>query len=302
MRFCGVVQSLGGTVVVMRRFDPEVALAAIEQFNVTHSQWVPTMFVRILKLAEDKRARYDLSTHRVAIHAAAPCPIAVKQAMIDWWGPILHEYYSSTEANGGTFISTDEWLRRPGSVGRAAIGTIRICDDAGNELDTGQVGTVYFEREQLPFEYHNDAEKTVQAQHHAHPNWTTTGDIGYIDEEQYLYLTDRKAFMIISGGVNIYPQEIESALALHPLVDDVAVVGVPDDEMGQSVCAYVQPSPESSRGVDIASELNTFLRARIAHYKVPRTFLVVDELPRTPTGKLVKGRLADLSHDSAPIN
>lgn len=293
LRFCGVVQALGGTVVLMRRFDAEQALAAIERFKVTHSQWVPTMFVRMLKLNEVVRIGHDLSSHHVAIHAAAPCPVDVKRSMIDWWGPILYEYYSSTEANGGTFISSEEWLQRPGSVGRPAIGTIHICADSGDELPAGEIGTIYFEREQLSFEYHNDSDKTVKAQHPTHPTWTTTGDIGYVDQDQYLYLTDRKAFMIISGGVNIYPQEIENALALHPMVDDVAVIGIPDDEMGQSVAAYVKAADSNIETTDLAAELTEFLRERIAHYKVPRTFVMVDELPRTPTGKLAKGRLLD---------
>ncbi|MGW4718406.1 acyl-CoA synthetase [Nocardia sp. NPDC004260] len=293
LRFGGVVHALGGTLVIMEKFDAEQALAAIERYRVTHSQWVPTMFVRMLKLDEAVRARYDVSSLRVAVHAAAPCPVDVKRAMIDWWGPILHEYYASTEANGATFIDSEQWLRKPGSVGRAGLGTIRVCGDDGAELPTGEIGTIYFERDEAPFAYHNDPAKTADAVHPNHPTWTTTGDIGYVDEEGYLFLTDRKAFMIISGGVNIYPQEVEDALALHPKVLDVAVIGVPDEEMGESVKAVVQPAPGAEPGPALATELREYLRDRIAHYKVPRSFDFADDLPRTPTGKLVKGKLRE---------
>ncbi|MBF6353958.1 acyl-CoA synthetase [Nocardia higoensis] len=291
LRFGGVVHALGGTLVVMEKFDAEKALAAIEKFSVTHSQWVPTMFVRMLKLDESVRNRYDVSSLKVAVHAAAPCPVEVKRAMIDWWGPVLHEYYASTEANGVTFIDSEQWLRKQGSVGKAGLGVIRICGEDGAELPTGEIGTVYFEREVAPFAYHNDPAKTAEAAHPEHPTWTTTGDIGYIDDEGYLFLTDRKAFMIISGGVNIYPQEIEDALALHPKVLDVAVIGVPDEEMGESVKAVVQAAPGVQTGPELASELREYLRERIAHYKVPRSFDFAEDLPRTPTGKLVKGKL-----------
>ncbi|MBF6195298.1 acyl-CoA synthetase [Nocardia sp. CDC186] len=291
LRFGGVVHALGGTLVIMEKFDAEQALAAIERYRVTHSQWVPTMFVRMLKLDEAVRARYDVSSLRVAVHAAAPCPVDVKRAMIDWWGPILYEYYASTEANGATFIDSEQWLRKPGSVGTAGLGTIRVCGDDGAELPAGEIGTVYFERDEAPFAYHNDPAKTAEAVHPEHPTWTTTGDIGYVDDEGYLFLTDRKAFMIISGGVNIYPQEVEDALALHPKVFDVAVIGVPDEEMGESVKAVVQPAPGAEPGPELAAELRDYLRDRIAHYKVPRSFDFADDLPRTPTGKLVKGKL-----------
>ncbi|WP_416564953.1 acyl-CoA synthetase [Nocardia testacea] len=291
LRFGGVVQALGGTLVVMRRFDAEQALAAIERYRVTHSQWVPTMFVRMLKLDEDIRARYDISSLKVAVHAAAPCAVDVKRAMIEWWGPVLYEYYASTEANGATFIDSEQWLRKPGSVGPAGMGSIRICGDDGAELPTGEIGTIYFERDELPFAYHNDPAKTEAAIHPEHPTWTTTGDIGYVDADGFLFLTDRKAFMIISGGVNIYPQEIEDALALHPAVLDVAVIGIPDEEMGESVQAVVQSAPGATPGPELAAELRDYLRERIAHYKVPRGIDFADELPRTPTGKLVKGKL-----------
>ncbi|BBG01780.1 MULTISPECIES: acyl-CoA synthetase [Pseudonocardia] len=293
LRFSATVQALGGTVVVMERFDPEQALRLIERHSVTHSQWVPTMFVRMLKLSEKVRSAHDLSSLRVAIHAAAPCPVEVKQAMIDWWGPVLHEYYAATEAIGITFIDSAQWLDRPGSVGRAGLGTIRVCDDEGTELGAGEVGTVYFERETRPFEYHNDPGRTLAAQHPDRENWTTTGDLGFLDDDGFLFLTDRKAFTIISGGVNIYPQEVEDALALHPKVLDVAVIGVPDEEMGEQVKAVVQAMDGIATGPELERELIEFVRGRIAHYKAPASVDFTDFLPRTPTGKLVKRELRD---------
>jgi fatty-acyl-CoA synthase len=247
----------------------------------------------MLKLDPAVREKYDLSSLKVAIHAAAPCPVDVKRAMIDWWGPVLHEYYAGTESSGITFIDSEQWLKKPGSVGKAGLGEIRVCDALGRVLPAGEVGTVYFARDEPVFEYHNDPAKTAGARHPDHPAWSTLGEIGYLDEDGYLFLTDRKAFMIISGGVNIYPQEIENALALHPKVGDVGVIGVPDEEMGESVLAVVEPAPGLTGDDALASELRDFLRARIAHYKVPGTFEFTDDLPRTPTGKLVKGRLRE---------
>ncbi len=290
-RFSTMIQSVGGTIIVMPKFDPEGALAAIERYKVTHSQWVPTMFIRMLKLPAEVRSRYDLSTHKVAIHAAAPCPVEVKQQMIEWWGPILQEYYAATESIGATLVDSKTWLRRPGTVGQALLGVLHICDDDGNDVPTGKPGVIYFERDEFPFEYHNDPEKTAKAQNPQHPNWGTTGDIGYVDDDGYLYLTDRKAFMIISGGVNIYPQEIENALALHPKVTDLAVIGVPDPEMGEQVKAVVQPADGIEPSPELAAELLGFLRERIAHFKVPKSVDFVTELPRTPTGKLVKHQI-----------
>ncbi|MFI9388493.1 acyl-CoA synthetase [Kutzneria sp. NPDC052558] len=287
LRVCAAVQALGGTAVVMDRFDAEEALKAIERYRVTHSQWVPTMFVRMLKLPDEVRARYDLSSHRAAVHAAAPCPVEVKQRMQDWWGPILHEYYSCTEAIGLTWMRPEEWPAHQGSVGRAILGVLHICDEQGRELPAGETGVVYFERDEQVFTYHNDPEKTRGAEHPDHPLWTTVGDIGHV-EDGYLYLTDRKAFMIISGGVNIYPQEVENVLALHPAVADVAVIGVPDPEMGERVLAVVQPAPDAAPD---AAELIEYVKARIAAYKAPSAVEFVDQLPRTPTGKLVKGPL-----------
>jgi long-chain acyl-CoA synthetase len=293
LRYSSWVQMLGGTVVVLRSFDPETALAAIEQHRVTHSQWVPTHFVRMLKLPEQTRTRFDHSSLVAAIHAAAPCPVHVKQAMIDWWGPVVHEYYAATEGHGLTLIMAGDWLRKPGSVGQALVGAVRICADDGTELGPGQVGTVYFEREELPFRYHHDDEKTVAAQHPAHPFWTTTGDIGYVDEDGFLFLTDRKSFMIISGGVNIYSQEVENCLSAHPDVLDVAVIGVPDEEMGESVLAVVQPVPGAAAGPDLERRLIDFARDGMAHYKAPRRVDFTDEMPRTPTGKLRKHLLRE---------
>jgi fatty-acyl-CoA synthase len=293
LRFAVLAQALGGTVVVMEHFDPEQALAAIERYSVTHSQWVPTMFIRMLKLPEDVRRRYDVSSMRAAIHASAPCPVDVKRAMIEWWGPVLEEFYASQEAAGITMISTDEWLKKPGSVGRPVLGEVRICDEVGEELSAGEVGTIYFARDEIPFVYHDDPVATAAAQHPKHETWSAPGDLGRIDEDGYLYLTDRKAFMIISGGVNIYPQEVEDLLALHPAVLDVAVIGVPDEDMGEAVKAVVQATPESTPGPELGDELITYLRGRMAGYKVPRTVDFVDELPRTPTGKLAKGKLID---------
>jgi fatty-acyl-CoA synthase len=235
--------------------------------------------------------RYDLSSLRLAVHAAAPCPPEVKRAMIGWWGPVVAEYYGSTEGNGITVISCEEWQRKPGSVGRSMLGPAHICGDDGAELPPGQIGTVYFEREALPFEYHKDPAKTAAAQHPAHPTWTAAGDLGYLDEDGYLFLTDRKSFVIISGGVNIYPQEVENVLALHPAVDDVAVIGVPDAEMGQQVKAVVQLRPGQVGDDVLAAAIIDYARARVARYKAPRTVDFVDRLPRTPTGKLLKREL-----------
>lgn len=293
LRTCASVQALGGTAVIMDKFDAETALAAIEKFKITASQWVPTMFVRMLKLPTEIRSRYDLRSMEIAIHAAAPCPPDVKEQMIAWWGPIVHEYYASTEVNGITVINSHEWLRKRGSVGRSILGKIHICEDGGPELSNGQDGMIYFERDSLPFEYHLDLEKTRSTQHPAHPTWTAVGDIGHVDDEGYLYLTDRKAFMIISGGVNIYPQEVEDALALHPAISDVAVIGVPDPEMGEQVKAVIVPASGVKPSPALEQEIIEFVKSRIASFKAPKSVDFSNTLPRTPTGKLVKGELRD---------
>lgn len=296
LRIGGIVQALGGTVVMMGKFDALRSLELIQEHRITHSQWVPTMFARMLKLPEEQRLAFDHSHLVCAVHAASPCPPEVKQKMMDWWGPVLWEYYSSTEANGITMVSPQQWLAKPGTVGVAALGTIHICDEDGRELPVGETGVVYFEREQLPFRYHKDDAKTAAAQHPEHPTWTTTGDMGRVDEDGALFLTDRQAFMIVSGGVNIYPQEIESAYALHPAIADLAVVGVPDEEMGQRLRAFVQLQPGVAAGDGLRDELIAFGRERLAGFKVPREYEFVDLLPRTDTGKMLKRHI-----DVAPV-
>ena len=284
--------SLGGTSVVMEKFDPEAALKAIQDYKVTHSQWVPTMFVKFLKIEESNRQAYDLSSHKVAIHAAAPCPQEVKEAMIKWWGPILFEYYAGTEFNGMTIVNSEEWMQHKGTVGRALFGELHILDDEGNELPAGEAGGIYFGGETATtYEYHNDKEKTQEAI--SKQGYSTLGDIGYMDEEGYLYLTDRKAFMIISGGVNIYPQETEDALIMHPKVTDVAVFGVPSPEMGEEVKAVVQPVNMTEAGPDLEAELIAYCKDKISHVKCPKSVDFEEELPRHPTGKLYKRLLKD---------
>ena len=290
LRWCLTVHRMGGTVVCMEKFDPDHALALIERYRVTESQWVPTHFVRLLKLDEAARRACDLSSLRCAVHAAAPCPVPIKRAMIDWWGPILREYYAGTEGNGFTFISSEEWLQRPGSVGRALLGVIRICDEAGDELPRGTEGQVFFEGAST-FTYHNDPEKTREATNRH--GWTSLGDVGWQDDDGYLFLTDRKSFMIISGGVNIYPQEIENLLITHPKVADVAVIGAPDADMGERVVAVVQPVDMAAAGPALADELIQWLGPQLSRVKMPRQIDFRPDLPREPTGKLFKRLLRD---------
>ncbi len=296
LRYCMAVQRFGGTVVVMERFDPETYLALVEKYRITHSQLVPTMFVRMLKLPENVRHKYDLSSLKVAIHAAAPCPVDVKHAMIAWWGPVIYEYYSATEGAGFTAITPQEWLARPGSVGKSILGEIRVLADDDSLLPPGQTGRIFFHGGGH-FEYHNDAAKTasVRTEHGA-----TFGDIGHVDDEGYLFLTDRAAFMIISGGVNVYPQEAENALTLHPEVADVAVFGVPDAEMGEAVKAVVQPRDMARAGPELEAELIAFVRARLSHVKCPKSIDFLAELPRHDTGKLYKRLLKDKYWADAP--
>lgn len=292
LRYSIATQALGGTVVLMERFDAEQSLAAIEQYGVTHSQWVPTHFIRMLRLPAEVRNRYDVSSLEYAIHSAAPSPVEVKKAMLEWWGDVLYEYYSATESYGLTLIDSADWRRKPGSVGRDGVrGTVHICDPDGRELPPGEIGTIYFERDDWDFEYHNDPDKTAESRHPIHRTWRTVGDVGYLDDDRFLYLTDRATFMIISGGVNIYPQEVENCLINHPFVEDVAVIGVPDTEMGETVKAVVQLDKGVQPSEALAQELIDFTREHIARYKCPRTVDFVDILPRTPTGKLAKGDL-----------
>ncbi|WP_326522847.1 acyl-CoA synthetase [Sphingomonas sp.] len=285
--YTAAFQRLGATIVVMERFDPLDLLRAIETHKVTHIQLVPTMFVRLLRLPEAERHRHDLSSLTFAVHAAAPCPVEIKHQMLNWWGPIIYEYYAGSEANGQTFISPHEWLRRPGSVGRPILGRLHICADDGAELPAGQTGNIYFEGPST-FVYHNDPEKTADGRHPDHPTWSRIGDVGYIDDEGYLFLTDRASDMIISGGVNIYPQEVENTLILHPAVIDVAVFGVPDEDMGEQVKAVVKPRDWDEANADLAAELMSFCRSQISHVKCPKSIDFERELPRLDTGKLYK--------------
>ncbi|NKQ51529.1 acyl-CoA synthetase [Amycolatopsis sp. K13G38] len=280
---------IGGTVVVMEGFDARQCLRLIEKHRVTHAQFVPTMFIRMLRLPREERESFDLSSLRHVTHAAAPCPVPVKREMLDWWGPIIDEYYSGTEDVGSTMITAREWLAHPGSVGRP-MQECHIVGENGEELPAGQPGVVYFAGGR-PFEYHNDPVKTASVA--TDKGWRTLGDIGYLDGNGYLYLTDRVAHMIISGGVNIYPQETENVLIAHPAVADVAVIGVPDEEMGEAVKAVVQPSPDAGPGPELAAELVAYCRAELASYKCPRTVDFTDELPRDPNGKLYKRRLRE---------
>jgi long-chain acyl-CoA synthetase len=284
------VQALGGTVVMMERFDPEDALRFIEQYKVTSAQWVPTHFVRMLKLPPAARERYDMSSLRAVFHAAAPCPVPVKEQMIAWWGPIVHEYYAGTEGNGFCAINSAEWLAHKGSVGRGLTAQVMICDEEGEPLPPRAEGLVYFAGGG-EFEYHGDPAKTAESRNRH--GWTTLGDVGWVDEEGYLYLTDRKSFMIISGGVNIYPQEIENLLIGHPKVADAAVVGAPDEEMGEKVVAVIQPMDWADAGDALRDELMAYARQNLSHVKAPRVIDFMAELPRHPTGKLYKRLIRD---------
>jgi long-chain acyl-CoA synthetase len=290
LRFTMAVQRIGGTVIVMEHFDPVEFLRLIGEHRVTHTQVVPTMFVRLLKLDKEEREAYDVTSLRVCIHAAAPCPIPVKEQMIEWWGSIIHEYYAGTEGNGFCAINSEEWLAHKGSVGRPLVGELHIIDEEGTELPPGEPGTIYFGGGG-EFEYHNDPEKTASSRNDK--GYSTLGDVGYVDDEGYLYLTDRKAFMIISGGVNIYPQEAENALTMHPKVLDVAVFGVPNPDFGEEVKAVVQPVTMDDAGPELEKELIAFCRSQLADVKCPRTVDFLEELPRHPTGKLYKRLLRD---------
>lgn len=290
LRFSMMAVILGGTAVIAEKFDAEETLALIERWGVTHGQFVPTHFVRLLKLPPEVRARYRHDSLRTVFHAAAPCPREVKAAMIDWWGPILNEFYSGSEANGVTFCTSAEWLAHPGTVGRSLTGPIVIADEAGNELPPGRIGAVYFDSG-VEFEYRNDPEKTAGA--FLRPGCGTFGDIGHVNEEGYLFLSDRKAHMIISGGVNIYPQETEDLLLTHPDIADVAVFGVPNEEMGEEVKAVVQLAPGVAGDAAKAQQIIDWCRERLSHVKAPRSIDFRAEMPRTETGKLIKRLLRD---------
>jgi long-chain acyl-CoA synthetase len=281
-------QRLGGTVVVMEKFDANRCLELIEQHRITHVQFVPTHFVRMLKLSDAERTAHDLSSLTMVVHAAAPCPIDVKHRMIEWIGPIINEYYAGSEGNGFCALNSEQWLAHPGSVGASLRGPLHICDDDGNELPLGEAGQIWFESNMV-FEYHNDPEKTAGAFNDK--GWSSLGDIGYLDTDGYLYLTDRASHMIISGGVNIYPQEVENELTMHPAVNDVAVIGVPNTDLGEEVKAVVIAANGATAGPALAAELIAFCRARLAHYKCPVSVDFVNELPRLPTGKLLKRQL-----------
>ncbi len=290
--FTTAMHRIGGTVVVMERFDPAAALAAIERHRVTHAQFVPTHFVRMLRLPEADRGAHELGSLQKVIHAAAPCPVPIKRQMIDWLGPIVDEYYGGSEAVGVCLISAEEWLEHPGSVGRSMLGAVHIVDESAAEVPAGETGQVWFEAS-TRFEYNNDPEKTRSAFNER--GWATYGDVGHVDEDGFVYLTDRASNMIISGGVNIYPQEAENLLTLHPDVEDVAVIGVPDDEMGERVKAFIALRHPVADPVGKATELIDYCRAHLAHYKCPREVAFVDALPRLDTGKLLKRHLTEPS-------
>jgi len=290
LNFATISLQLGHPVVLMDRFDPEEMLRLIDAHDVTHSHMVPTQFRRLLALPEETRKRYDVSSLRAAIHGAAPCPHEVKRRMLDWWGPVVTEYYAASEG-GGTTIFAEEWLRKPGSVGKAwPVSEVRVLDDDGNDLPTGQPGMVYLRMGQSTFDYYKDEAKTLANRKRG---MFTVGDIGYLDDDGYLYLCDRGSDMIISGGVNIYPAEIESELACHPRVADVAVFGIPHEEWGEEIKAVVEPVEDAGPGPELTGELLAFLGGRLAKFKLPRTIDYVTELPRDPNGKLYKRRLRD---------
>ncbi len=293
LRFCMSAHALGCTVVAMEHFDAEQYLAMVEFHHATVSQVVPTMFVRMLKLPAHTRTKYDVSSLECVIHAAAPCPIPVKRQMIEWFGPIIHEYYAGTEGNGFVYCNSDMWLAHQGTVGTPIGCTVHIVGDSGDEMPAYESGTIYFEGG-ASFEYHNDAEKTASSRHPM--GWSTLGDVGYLDADNFLYLTDRKAYMIISGGVNIYPQEAENVLVTHPKVIDVAVFGVPNDDFGEEVKAVVHPvdmPADATAARSLELELIAFCKSELADVKCPRSVDFRTELPRHPTGKLYKRLLKD---------
>jgi long-chain acyl-CoA synthetase len=279
------VHRLGGTVLTLTKFDPIEFLRAIERYEVTMAQVVPTHMVQLMKLPRSERDRFDLSSLEVLVHAAAPCPPEIKRSMLEWLGPVVYEYYSGSEGVGFCAIGPEQWLAHPGSVGRSLLGPVHIVDENSNEVSTGAEGEVWFESPHR-FEYHGDPEKTASS--YDHRGWSTLGEIGWVDSEGYLFLTDRASNMIISGGVNIYPREVEDALMSHGAVASAAAIGVPDDKWGEAVKAIVVKKPGATVATD---DLINFARERIAHYKAPRSVDFVDALPRTPSGKILKREL-----------
>ena len=287
----GLTLRMGGTVVIMERFDPADYLRFVEEYQVSHSQLVPTMFSRMLKMPEEDRTKYDLSSLEVAVHAAAPCPVLVKQQMIDWWGPIIHEYYGATEGLGFAACDSAEWLAHPGTVGKIVLGELSVLDDDMQPMPKGEPGTLWF-KSASEFSYHNDPEKTAESTS-SDGSMTTVGDVGYTDDDGFLYLTDRKTFMIISGGVNIYPQETEDLLIAHPKVADAAVFGVPNTDLGEEVKAVIQTVDGVAGDDTLSDELLSYLGEHLSRQKIPRSIDYEDELPRLPTGKLYKRLLRD---------
>jgi long-chain acyl-CoA synthetase len=287
----GVAMRNGGTVVIMEHFDALQYLALVERYRITHTQLVPTMFSRMLKLPAEERTRHDLSSLKIAIHAAAPCPVPVKEQMIEWWGPIIHEYYGATEGLGFTACNSAEWLAHCGSVGRVLLGDLQILDEQGQPVPQGTTGEVWF-KTASPFVYFNDPERTALTRS-ADGTMSTVGDMGYLDQDDFLYLTDRSSFMIISGGVNIYPQECENLLVTHPKIADAAVFGVPNQDFGEEVKAVVELVAGVQAGPELAQELMTFCAEHLARHKCPRSVDFTDRLPRLPTGKLYKRSLRD---------
>ncbi|NIB40501.1 acyl-CoA synthetase [Pseudomaricurvus alkylphenolicus] len=290
LRWCMGIHRLGGTVVVMEKFRDEQVLQLIERYKVQSAQFVPTHFQRLLKLESATKQNYELNSLEAVVHAGAPCAATTKRQMIDWWGPIIHEFYAGTEGNGLCYINSEQWLSHPGSVGRPVVGKLHICNDEGEPVAPGEEGLIYFE-DGPQFHYHNDAQKTAEA-HNQH-GWSTLGDVGRVDEEGYLYLTDRKSFMIISGGVNVYPQEIEDLFIAHPKVADVAVIGAPDEDMGERVVAVIQLEAGHTAGERLSEELVNYGRQHLSHIKAPRQVDFVSELPRHDTGKLYKRLIRD---------
>ena len=275
----------GMTNLIMERFDAEEFLHLVEKYKVTHTQVVPTMLIRLLKLPEAVRTKYDVSSLQSIVHAGAPCPIAIKEQAMEWFGPIINEYYGATEGNGLTWCTPSDWLAHKGSVGKPIMGTLEIRDENGNPCPVGESGQVWFGGAS-DFEYFNDDNKTKEGRDNQ--GFSTVGDIGYVDEEGFLYLTDRSSNMIISGGVNIYPQEVENILAPHALISDVAVLGIPHDEFGEEVCAFIQLEDSAMANDELAQQFIQYCRDRLAHFKCPRSIRFVSELPRTETGKLLK--------------